>query len=75
MFLKIKDFEAKVLAHEDRREELYEIIDGYKEKIRDLNEKITQITHDNMEKDIIISKIGHEDDRILIHNLQKNAAV
>jgi len=73
MFKKIKDLEAKILVHEDRREELYEIIDGYKEKIRDLDEKITHISHENMEKDMLISKIGKEDDRIIIHNLQKSS--
>ena len=36
MFKKIKDFEVKILAHEDRREELYEQIDGLKDKIKDI---------------------------------------
>ena len=57
------------MSLEDRREELYGIIDDLKEKIRDLNENITHLSHDNIEKDIIISKIGKEDDRVIIHNL------
>ena len=73
MFNRIKELQAKNVELEDRREELYDNIDALKDKNKDLNEKFVRLNHEVMEKDIIISKIGNEEDKIIIFNLQKSA--